>query len=79
MCGHDISMKNWRWDIRIGLLSSLVAILGLTSSLWRSNTDGPLGEVSLRTQWNLIGVACFVAVLTAIKVLLAFRNGRLRP
>ena len=72
---------NKRWDVRIGVAASAIAVLGLTSSVLSDNETllfpEILGSATLSQQKTLLVFALFVAAMTAVKWWQARRNGDL--
>lgn len=70
--------RRLRWDIRIGLFASALAIAGLVSSILRGNED-VLGSQFVATglQKTLLVFAIVLACMTVAKWCHAKRNGNL--
>jgi hypothetical protein len=67
---------NKRWDITIGLAATVVAILGLASSIATSNREHLFGSVATSDQKALLAVASIFGVLSGIKWWQANRGRR---
>lgn len=75
-----LSMKTCRWDIRIGLFATLLAIAGLASSIIRRNEELlDSSSVSTAHQKLLLLFAVVIGVMTIAKWWQAKRTDKLRP
>ena len=70
--------RRLRWDIRIGLFASALAIAGLVSSILRGNEDVFSSKfVATGLQKTLLVFAIVLACMTVAKWCHAKRNGNL--
>jgi hypothetical protein len=64
------------WDITVGLAATVVAIVGLASSIATSNRGHLFGSVATSDQEALVAVAGIFGVVTGIKLWRANRGRR---